>query len=253
MNRLSLAPVLAVLALTAMPLAGTAQAQDVEGPRIAPDSTLLSINAVGKTNSKPDLAMFTAGVATTGMTAGEALSANSAAMNRVIRALKAAGIADKDIQTSNLSINPVYADNNSPRPVQTLEDQTPRIVGYRAGNQVIVKQRNLKEFGKVIDTLVSSGANEVNGPNFQVTDEDTALDSARRDAVAQARQRAQLYASAAGLKVRRIVSISESSNYRPAPQMAYARVAMDKAESTPVEAGEIELQVNVSVQFELAP
>ncbi len=255
MNRLPLAAALAALAITAAPLPAAAQAQNIEGPRVAPESTLLSVDATGKVNSKPDLATFTAGVATTGTTAGEALSANSAAMNRVISALKRAGIADRDIQTSNLSIDPVYANNtnNPSRAANELEDQTPRIVGYRANNQVIVKQRNLKDYGKVIDTLVSSGANQVNGPNFQVTEEDAALDTARRDAVTKARARAQLYASAAGLKVKRIVSISEGTSYRPMPQMAYARVAMDKAESAPVEAGEIELQVNVSVVFELAP
>jgi len=256
MNRLPLTAALAALAITAIPLAGTAQAQNIEGPRMAPESTLLSVDATGKVSSKPDIATFLAGVATTGKTAGEALSANSAAMNRVIAALKKAGIADRDIQTSNLNVQPVYAENNpgSPRQVvDELADQTPRIVGYRANNQVSVKQRNLKDYGKVIDTLVSSGANQVSGPDFQITEEDTALDTARRDAVAKARARAQLYASAAGLKVKRIVSINEGSSYRPAPQMAYARVAMDKAESTPVEAGEVELQVNVSVVFELTP
>lgn len=255
MNRLPLTAALAALAVSAIPLAGTAQAQNIEGPRMAPESTLLSVDATGKVSSKPDVATFLAGVATTGKTAGEALSANSVAMNRVISALKKTGVADRDIQTSNLNVQPVYANNNSntPRPVDELEDQTPRIVGYRANNQVIVKQRNLKDYGKVIDTLVSSGANQVSGPDFQITQEDAALDTARRDAVAKARARAQLYASAAGLQVKRIVSINEGSSYRPAPQMAYARAAMDKAESTPVEAGEVELQVNVSVVFELAP
>lgn len=256
MIRLPLAAALAALSVTAIPLPAAAQAQNIEGPRVAPESTLLSIEATGKVSSKPDVATFVAGVATTGKTAGEALSANSAAMNRVIAAVKKAGIADRDIQTSNLNVQPVYAENNpnQPRPVvDELADQTPRIVGYRANNQVLVKQRNLKDFGKVIDTLVTSGANQVSGPNFQITEEDTALDTARRDAVAKARARAQLYASAAGLNVKRIVSINEGTSYRPMPQMEYARASMDKAGSTPVEAGEVELQVNVSVVFELMP
>jgi len=165
--------------------------------------------------------------------------------------LRGSGIAERDIQTSNLSISPVYASRS--RSGNTLEDQVPPIIGYRANNQVIVKQRKLDDFGKVIDTLVSAGANQVSGPNFQVEDTDGALDEARREAVADARKRAQLYAKAAGLRVRRILSISESGGYSPRPQPMMARIAMDQAESTPVSAGEVNLQVNVSVQFELAP
>jgi hypothetical protein len=194
--------------------------------------------------------MFNAGVATTGKTAKEALDANSAAMNRVIRSLRASGIAERDIQTSNLSINPVYS--NRTRPMNELEEQAPPIIGYQVSNQVIVKQRNLREFGKVIDTLVTAGANQVNGPSFQVEDVDSALDGARREAIAEARKRAALYASAAGLRVSRIVSISESGGYSPRPMMARA-VAMDMAESAPVAEGEVEMQVNVSVVFELVP
>jgi len=117
---------------------------------------------------------------------------------------------------------------------------------------VIVKQRKLGDFGKVIDTLVSAGANQVNGPSFKVEDMDTALDSARREAMAEARKRADLFASASGLRVKRIVTISESGGYSPRPMMART-VAMDVAESTPVAAGEVELQINVSVMFELMP
>ena len=248
MKRLSLAPILAVAIIAAMPTAATAH--DTE-PAIARDGTLLSINARGSSSQKPDLALFTAGVATTGKTAKEALGANSAAMNRVIRSLRSSGIAERDIQTSNLSISPVYANRN--RSSDPLEQQVPPIIGYRANNQVMVKQRKLGDFGKVIDTLVSAGANQVSGPNFQVEDADGALDEARHEAMAKARKRAQLYASAAGLRVRRILAISESGGYSPRPQPMMARMAMDVAESTPVAAGEVELQVNVSVRYELAP
>lgn len=219
-------------------------------PEVAPNSTILNISASGNSSQKPDLALFTAGVATTGKTAGEALSANSAAMNRVIRALRASGIAERDIQTSNLSVSPVYSSRQ--RPANELEEQVPPIIGYRASNQLAVKQRKLDEFGKVIDTLVSAGANQVDGPSFQVEDMDAALDGARRGAMAEARKRAELYAGAAGLRVKRIVTISESGGYSPRPMMARI-VASDMAESTPVAAGEVELQISVSVMFELIP
>ena len=243
---------LAAFALTAAAVPAPALAQQVEGPSVQPGSTLLSLNARGKTTATPELAMFSAGVATTGSTAAEALSSNSAAMSRVIRALRSSGIANRDIQTSNLNVSPVYA-NRTQKAGNTLEQQMPRIIGYRANNQVMVKQRKLDQFGKVIDTLVSAGANQVNGPNFQMEDTDGALDEARRDAVAKARARAKLYAAAAGLRVKRILTISEGGNYSPRPQMAYSRVAMDSSESTPIAVGELDLNVSVSVTFELAP
>ncbi|MCB2080882.1 MAG: SIMPL domain-containing protein [Novosphingobium sp.] len=256
MKRLSLAPVLAAaglaLAAVAAPLPVAAQ-QVGDTPAIAPGNTLLTVTGQGETARKPDLAQFSAGVATTGKTAGEALSANSAAMNRVIAALKRAGIAERDIQTSNLNLNPVYA--SRPR-VQTsnLEEEMPPIIGYRANNTVMVKQRKIEQFGKVIDTLVSAGANTVNGPDFQLDDPDAALDEARTEAMKKARQRANLYASAAGLRVVRILSISESGSYAPRPPVMYARAAMsDAAESAPFAAGEVSLTANVTVQFELAP
>jgi len=243
---------LALLALAAFALPASTHAQQVEGLAIAPGNTLLTLSAEGKSSRKPDLALFTAGVATTGKTAGEALGANSAAMNRVIRALKAAGIAEKDIQTSNLSLNPVYASRQ--RTTDPLEEQAPPIIGYRANNTVSVKQRDLDQFGKVIDTLIAAGANQVYGPSFQMEKPDEALDEARREAMTKARQRAQLYASAAGLLIRRIVSISESGSYAPGPPVLYARtMAMDAAEATPVSADAVEMLANVTVTFELAP
>lgn len=253
MKRLSLAPALAALALAAPCALAPAQAQQIEGLAVAPGGTVLNISAQGSSTRKPDLALFTAGVVTTGKTAGEALSANSAAMIRVIKALKAAGIADRDIQTSNLGINPVYGSRT--RSPNTLEEQAPPIIGYRASNTVMVKQRKLDQYGKVIDTLVSAGANQVNGPNFQMDKPDEALDEARREAMANARKRAKLYASAAGLKVKRILSISESGGYSPGPPVIYARMAMDEAAPAPppVAEGEVETQISVQMAFELAP
>ena len=250
MKRLLLAPTLAALSLTVgSPL--PALAQQIEGPTISAQGTVLSVTGEGRSSREPDIAMFSAGVVTTGKTAGAALEANSAAMNRVISALKRSGIADRDIQTSNLNVSPVYADRN--RSANTLEEEAPPIIGYRTTNQVMVRQRKIAQFGKVIDTLVSAGANQVNGPNFQLENQDEALDEARREAMQKARERANLYASAAGLRVKRILSITESGGYSPRPQMMYARVASDQAESTPVAAGEVEMQASVQVMFELTP
>lgn len=254
MKRLSLSPTLAALSLCALAAPLPVLAQDVSsGPVVAPGNTMLTVSAEGRSSREPDLAVFTAGVATTGKTAGEALSENSAAMNRVIQALNRAGIAERDIQTSNLSLNPVYGSRN--RSANTLEEEMPPILGYRANNTVMVKQRKLEQYGRVIDTLVASGANQVNGPEFQMDEPDAAMDDARTQAIRKARERANLYARAAGLRVVRILTISEGGGYSPRPPVMYARAAMDVAEGapTPIAAGEVEVQVNVSVSFELAP
>ena len=218
---------------------------------IAASSTLLTLSAEGKSTRTPDLAVFSAGVTTQGDTAGQAMSANAAAMTRVISALKKAGVADKDIQTSSINLNPVYG-----QPVMGPNGQVvnePRIVGYQAVNMVTVRARDIKNFGKVLDALVASGANQISGPSFQMSDPSTAQDEARLGAMKAARTRADLYARAAGLRVVRIVSISEGGYNPPQPKYAMMEARSADAASTPVQAGEVEAQVSVTVQFELAP
>ena len=244
---------LALALLCAVALPTVAQAQTAPPVTIAPGNTLLTVSADGRSLRTPDLAVFNAGVASSGKTAGEALRSNAADMNRVIAALKRAGIADRDIQTSNLSLNPVYAPQVQ-RPDGQYEQPQQRIIGYQANNSVTVRQRNLAEFGRVIDTLVEAGANQVNGPSFQMDDPDAASDEARLAAMKKARARAELYARAAGLRVGRILSISESGGYNPGPPVMFARMAADSAPApSPVAAGEIQLNANVTVLFELMP
>jgi len=256
------------LALLAAAVPAAAFAQGVV-PAIAPGNTLLTVSAEGRTLRQPELAVFSSGVTTQGKTAGEALAENSRAMTRVIAALKGAGIAERDIQTSNLSINPIYSDpnrdammaarvNGTPYVPLPPEQQIQKIVGYSVSNQVSVRQRRLGDYGKVIDTLVSAGANQVNGPSFQMDDADPALDEARVAAMKKARQRADLYARAAGLRVARVVSISESGGYYAPPPMVFAAaerggISAPPPPPAPVQAGELQLTANVTVLYELAP
>lgn len=245
--RIALAPQAFALALP-----GLAQAQAAQsGPVVAAGNTLLTLSGEGRSSRAPDLALFSAGVTSQAQTAGTAMSANAADMNRVIAALKKAGIADKDIQTSQLSLNPIYGDQQA-SPAGTPRE--PRIVGYQATNTVSIRQRDLKQFGRVLDTLVAAGANQVNGPSFQLDDPDAALAEARVAALKAARAKADLYARAAGLRVVRILTISESGGYMPQPQVMFAKAAMAmEAAPTPVAAGQVDLSASVSVQFELAP
>ena len=242
--KIALAPLALALSMPGVAVAHSDQ------PTIAAANTLLTLTAEGRSARVPDMAVFSAGVASQGKTAGEAMSANAADMNRVIAALKKAGIADKDIQTSSINLNPIYGQPVVGSNGQVIQE--PRIVGYQANNSVTVRSRDIKGFGKVLDALVGAGANQISGPAFQLSDPTAANDEARVLAIKAARTRADLYAKAAGLRVVRIVSITEGGGYS-SPQPMYAKAMMADGGSTPVSAGEVEAAVSVTVQFELAP
>jgi len=249
--RLSLLATLTAVSTLAFTVPAVAQ-QSGPIPTIEAGHTLLTVTAEGSSTRTPDLATYSAGVTTQGATASEALTSNSAQMKRVIGALKQAGIADRDIQTSNLNLNPVYAQPKR-TPDGNYEDGPQRIVGYQATNTVSVRQRKIEEMGKVVDALVKAGANQVNGPNFMINEPEAAMNEARTAAMKDARARADLYARAAGLRVARIVSISELGGFVPQTVMYARKEAMDVSAAPPVAAGELEMKANVTVQFELAP
>jgi uncharacterized protein YggE len=203
------------------------------------EGTLLSVSAEGRVESAPDMATISLGVLTEGHTAAAAMAENARRMNALTQALRRAGVAERDIQTSNLSVNPQYA---------YVENQPPRVTGYQASNQVTVRVRNLDNTGRTIDAAVAAGGNTVNGISFGHADPDTQLDAARREAAQNARERATLYAQAFGLRVERVVSISEGGGYvPPMPMPVMARMEADAA--TPVAPGEIATSVSVNVTF----
>jgi uncharacterized protein YggE len=161
----------------------------------------------------------------------------------VVAAIKAAGIADKDVQTSGINLSPKY---------RYAENESPKITGYQASNTVSLKVRDIANLGKVLDALAAGGANQINGPSFQIDQPDPVYDEARLAALKKAQARAETYAKALGLRVRRIVSISEGGggDFRPMPVMAMQ--ARGKAEmDTSVSPGETTLSVNLDVVFEL--
>lgn len=243
-------------AAQATSIGATANRYTNDGSMIAPGDAMLTVSADGQAHRAPDVAVFTAGVTTQGKTASQALAANSQAMTAAIAALKQAGVQSRDIQTSNLSVSPVYEEQTA-QPAQNQTNSRPRrtlgplIIGYQVSNQVNARQRKLAEYGATIDALVNAGANQINGPSFTVDEPAAALDEARLEAMKAARARADLYARAAGMRVLRIVSIAEGGSNYPQP-MVFARAKAMEA-SAPVEAGEVELAAHVTVQFELAP
>jgi uncharacterized protein YggE len=236
----------AALALTAALLTGAAALPaHADGNDAAFRATTLNLSASGESKVTPDLATITLGVQTDGATAAGAMSANAVQMNKVIAALKKAGIADRDIQTSNLSVNPQYV---------YVENNPPKLSGYQANNQVTIQVRDLTKLGQTVDATVGAGATNVGGISFGLQDPKAAEDAARLDAVKALQAKADLYARATGYKIVRLVSLGEGGGYTPAPppMPMYAMARMDKAESSPVSAGELKVRVDVSATYELA-
>ncbi|MES2753677.1 MAG: SIMPL domain-containing protein [Pseudomonadota bacterium] len=235
--------VLTIALLSAVALSAPAPAQTVGAVPIQYEGTILDVTAEGRTTRVPDVATIRAGVVTQGATAAAALADNSAKMARVLAAIRRAGVAARDVQTSNVGLSPQY---------RYVENQAPVVTGYQANNSVAIRFRDIARSGAILDVLVAEGANQIDGPNLSIDNPDTALDEARADAVKRARARAELYARAAGLSVVRIVSIAEAGENRggPNPPVLYAmRQSRGESADTAVVAGERDVTASVAVRF----
>ena len=236
-------------ALGALIVAGSAGATLAQSTPVSAADTIfrattLSLNAYGEVSRKPDMATISTGVQTEAPTAAEALRLNAVRMNQVIAALKKGGIADRDIQTSGLNLNPQYV---------YQENLPPKLTGYQASNQVTIVVRDLMKLGQAVDAVVNAGANTVGGISFGLQNSDAANDAARLEAVKALQAKANLYANAMGYRVSRLVTLSEGGGYSPpSPMPMMAMASRDKAESTPVEAGELKVRIDVNATFELA-
>jgi uncharacterized protein YggE len=232
------------MTMAAAMMAATAASLDVrtsmagEGDKGA--QRTVSVSATGSVAAEPDVAHVTAGVVAEGDTAKEAISRNSAAMAKVVAALKSAGIAAKDLQTTSLNVDPRYTQAKDGRPAT--------ISGYRVSNQVRLTVRDVKKLGEVLDEAIEAGANQINRISFGVAKAETIKDEARKQAMANARRRAELYAAAAGVKVGPVLRISESVG-DVSPRESVSPRAM--AASIPIETGTRVLEVEVHVTYGL--
>ena len=245
MSRFSVRPLLLATALATSLMMTSACAQNAVagGYAIPADGTLLSISSQAESKRVPDVATMSTGVVTQAADANTAMRQNAVQMAKVVAAIKAAGVAERDIQTSGINLSPQY---------RYAENQPPTITGYQASNTVNMKVRDIGELGKVLDSLVAQGANQINGPSFEVDKPDEAYDEARLAALKKAESRAKTYADAMGMRVRRIVSISEGGGFQP-PMPIMRMQAMDAAQSkeTSVSPGETTLGASLDVVFEL--
>ncbi|WP_161957319.1 SIMPL domain-containing protein [Aestuariivirga litoralis] len=236
MKRMSFATA-AILGMLAA--ASPALAEGGKLPRI------ISLTGHGEVRSAPDLAYVTSGVVSQGATAAEALAANTQAMNDLFAALKSSGIEDRDIQTSNFSVQPRYDFQNG---------QAPKLMGYDVTNNVTVTLRKIEGLGPLLDKLVQNGSNQISGISFDVAKPQDAMDEARKLATADATRKAKVYAAAMGIELGPVMQVSEGSAAQPPMPMvrgAMMKADMAAAAPVPVAAGEQTIAVDVNVIWEI--
>lgn len=193
----------------------------------------ITVNGTGKASTVPDRATFTFGVSTKRNTAAQASDANNGEMRKVIDALRAAGVPEGEIQTSSISIYPHYSNSGN------------EVDGYEASNSVTVTV-SLAKAGDALQAAVSAGANQVDGPSLTKGDSEALYASALRDAVANARSRAEVLADAAGVKVGEVVAIEEGSE--PSGPITYD-TALASAVPAPIQPGKQDVEADVTVTY----
>jgi uncharacterized protein YggE len=206
---------------------------------------MISVTGEANVSVTPDLAEVNGGVTTQAKTAREASDNNNKAMAAVLAALKGAGIAEADVRTSRLSLQPQVS------PMRSGTD-TPTIIGYHASNSVTVRVRDIAKVANTVDALLAAGANEIGGVSFLISSASKWLDDARPKAIADARRKAEIYAKAAGVSLGAPLSISEESSNGPMAPRAF-KAGMANAAPTPIAAGDEMLSVTVSVSYEIKP
>lgn len=213
-----------------------------------PREPVITVTGEGQSDVAPDMAIVDLGVVKDGKTAREALDANNKAMAEVMKALKDAGIAERDLQTSGFTISPQYHFPQN----ENGENKPPVLVGFQVANMLSLRIRDLAKLGAILDQTVTLGVNQTGGIRFTNDKPESAISEARKRAVEDAIAKAKELTQAAGIGLGRVLEMSETS-YRPQP-VPMMRSAMAKdfaAEAVPVAAGETSYSVNVTVTFAL--
>lgn len=204
----------------------------------------LNLSAYGEVKVAPDQATINFGVVTEAATAQEAMAQNAQQMTRVVAALRRAGIAERDIQTSGLNLSAQY---------DYQQNQPPKLRGYQAQNRVTVIINDLTKVGTTADAVVTAGVNQIDGISFGLKDPKATEDQARQLAVRALQDKARLYAQALGVQLGGVRSLTEGGGYAPEPRpMAmYARAAMDAGAATPVSAGELTVRIDITGTYDI--
>lgn len=230
---------LAGAALTLIP-ANIAQAANVE---IVAQNPVIELSVSEQVDSAPDTAMFSTGVETKAKTATEALRENSVQARAVIDRLKSLGIAEKDIQTTGINLRADYEYDQPSR--------QNRFVGYVVSNQVSATVNDISRLGEILDAVVTSGATNLNGPSFSISDDSKVKDVARARALANAKARAMSYARSEGYTGVRVLWISEGISHRSEqPKMRMESDAIASA-TPPVAPGQVGTVVSLNISYEM--
>jgi uncharacterized protein YggE len=244
----SIAKAVAVLVLLAAPLA----AHEEDGGMDMQVVPVLTVAGSGQARVAPDEATVRLGVTAQAPTARAAQEQVNRVANAVLDAVRKLGVEAKDIQTSDLSLNPLYSQGG-----RGQEIQEPRITGYQGSNVVSIRLENLTQVGPVIDAGLAAGANRLEGVFFGLRNDQAARAEALTDAVREARSKAEALARALKVRLVEIVEVAEGGvtiSPPPSPfrgRVAMAEMAMDA--STPVSAGEVGVEASVTLRYRIAP
>lgn len=227
--------------IAAMTLAAGLSAAPALADESQPAKRTIVVTGNGEASAAPDIAYLNLGVEAEAATAAEALRKNSAQMEATIKSLRDAGVDKKDIQTSSLNVGVKYD--------YSRDNAPPRIIGYQATNTVSVKLRNLDKAGSIIDKAIGVGANRLDSISFGFADPKPLMNDARKAAVADAHDRAALYAEAAGVKLGPVLNISDSFAPAPGPIPMMARMEAADAKSVPISVGESTMSASVTIVY----
>jgi hypothetical protein len=205
----------------------------------------LNLNAAGEVRLAPDMATISFGVVTEAATAQEAMALNGERMTRVVAALRRAGVAERDIQTSGLNLQAQY---------DYQENQPPKLRGYQASNRVTVRVMDLSRTGATVDAVVAAGVNQIDGVSFGLKDPSAAENEARLKAVEALQAKARLYAQALGVQLGGVRTLNEGGGYTPpapVPMFAMRAEAMDARGGTSVSGGELSVKIEVTGVYDI--
>jgi uncharacterized protein YggE len=226
-------------------LALLAAAAALLSPAVAQEAAM----APGRISIVGDTAVFDAGVVVIAETAQTALEQNTKAITALLAALKAAGIEGRDLATSGFSVQPRVA---YPQAEPGKQPEQPKLEGYEVRNSVKARVRDMSKLGMILDAAVQHGANQIGGISFDIQNKDVLLDKARQDAINDAKRKAEKTAQAAGLKLGRVLSLSETVQHTPHPMAGDGMSFKAAAASIPIEAGEQSLGAHIEMTWEIA-
>ncbi|MEX0677037.1 MAG: SIMPL domain-containing protein [Pirellulales bacterium] len=226
-------------------LALTALARADENDKLVPSITVVG---QGEVQVRPDMANVAVGVTTEAETASEALTENNRRMAQLLKTLRGLDIPDKHVQTSSFNVSPKQSYDRDRR-------EPPKIVGYTVTNQVNVKVMEVSRLGSILDAVVETGGNRIQGVGFSLAEPQPHMDQARRKAMADARHRAELYAAEAGVKLGAPLLISEQSASLPRPLMTLGVEVRGVAApgEVPISQGEQTITAHVTVTYAIVP